>query len=292
VALDKIEAKGSAPGPVAPGNGSGSTPAGSPSRDGGANRPGVTLGGLLGRGKRADGLPAGSGAAQVADSEKERLRKAIYRASKKQAESPPVLPPPVAKPGQPASPAGAQASTVSGSAPVNGMAAVPPGPGDVSAPIVLWTGPDLAPVTDAAVPLMEEVLHTQKLQKLRSAKIAPETIKQIEKDFEWPGQSKAMLSKTGAALGAKYLNKIGVNAVYKDEVNFGMALLLILKKEAATNRRLDKLIAAAEKTAGPATSAPAVKAPAPLTVSGQAVPAAAALFPTDVEPGGTPTAKK
>lgn len=241
--------------------------------------------------------PQRSGAAKAADTEAERLRKAVYRASKKQAEAPPVLPAPVAKPGQPATPAGNSAVTVPGSASVNGMAPVSPGTGEVVTPLVLWAATDLTPVTDSAVPLMEEILHGQKLQKLRAAKIDDKLIKEIERDLHWPDKSKQLLSKSGAALGAKYLNKIGISAAYKDEVNFGMALLVIIKVEASVNRRLDKLIAAAEKAAATATSAPASRtAPASLTVSGQAVPAAAnssALFPTEVAPDASkPTAKK
>jgi hypothetical protein len=231
----------------------------------------------------------------VADTEAERIRKAAYRASKKQTESVPVLPAPLAQPGKPIAPAGNPAGQVPGGPSANGMAPVSAAPGELLAPIVLWTAPDLTPLTDAAVPLMEEVLHTQKLQKLRAAKIDDKLIKEIDRDLQWPDKSKQLLSKSGAALGAKYLNKIGVSAAYKDEVNFGMALLVILKMEASTNRRLDKLIAAAEKAAAPAQTAPASRTASP-PLPGQAVPAAASspgLFPTDVEPDATkPTSKK
>jgi hypothetical protein len=123
-----------------------------------------------------------------------------------------------------------------------------------------WTGQDLAPVTDAAVPLFEEILHNAKLLKLRKAKIDVKLINEIEKDLAWPRETKAMLSKTGASLGAKYLNQIGISATYRDEVNFGMALLVILRVEASVNSRLDKLIAAAEQKPAPLNSAPAVPA--------------------------------
>jgi hypothetical protein len=289
---------------VATGNGQGKAPAPAVPTGGGSDKPGFSVGGIFRR--RKDGLQKDSGAAKVVDTEAERIRKAVYRASKKQAESVPALPPPLAKPGQPAPPAGGQVPTVPGSAPVNGLAAVPAEPGEAVAPFVLWTGPDLTPITDTAVPLMEEVLHTAKLNKLRAAKVNPDTIKQIEKDFDWPEKSKSTLSKTGAALGAKYLNKVGVSAVYKDEVNFGMALLLILKMEASTNAKLDKLIAAAEKAAGPANSAPAgpghqtpaaaavpIPAPAAPANAPAVVMAGGGLFPTDVPPDAAkPTTKR
>lgn len=146
--------------------------------------------------------------------------------------------------------------------------------------MVLWEGKDLAPVTDTAVPLFEEVLRNAKLVKLRKARVQPDQIKQMEKDMEWPRESKVMLSRTGAALGAKYLNKIGISAAYRDEVNFGMALLIILRSEAQINARLDKIIAAVEKTAAPANSAPA--GPAAATSTTPTAPAAGRPgFPTD-----------
>lgn len=117
--------------------------------------------------------------------------------------------------------------------------------GPVEAPI-LWAGGDLSPVTEALVPLWEEVCHDKKLSKLRKAKIDAAVIREIERDFAWPQKSKTMLSQTSASLGAKWLNRAGLSAAYKDEVNFGVALLVIMRCEASVNRRLDKLIAAAE----------------------------------------------
>lgn len=153
-------------------------------------------------------------------------------------------------------------------------------------------------MTDAAVPLFEEILHNAKLVKLRKAKIDDKLIKEIEKDLGWPKETKAMLSKTSASLGAKYLNQIGISAVYRDEVNFGMALLVILRIEASVNSRLDKLIAAAEKAA--ANSAPAVPAvgtpaamPPPKLPPNAPAPVYAAPFPTEVRlDGGGTTNKK
>lgn len=124
-------------------------------------------------------------------------------------------------------------------------------------PPVLWVGADLAPVCDPAPDLLEEILHAEKLEKLRKAKIDASLIKQIERDFAWPQKSKLILAKTGANVGAKWLNRFGISAAYKDEVNFGAASLIILRHESALNRRLDKLIAAAEKAAVAASPAPA-----------------------------------
>jgi len=73
-----------------------------------------------------------------------------------------------------------------------------------------------------------------------------------------------MLSKTSASLSAKYLNRAGISAEYKDEVNFGVALMAICANEFAINRRLDALIAKAHE------SNPPPKQPAIFNASGQA----------------------
>jgi hypothetical protein len=142
---------------------------------------------------------------------------------------------------------------------------------------------------DTAVPLCEEVLHNAKLVKLRKSNVRPEHIKEIEKDLAWPKDAKVMVAKTGANLGAKYLNQVGLSAAYKDEVNFGMALLVILRAEAQVNARLDKIIAAAEPKSAPPHSASAVPAAA---TSSPAIKAGAS-FPTEMRPDeNNPTKKK
>ncbi|MDE3067784.1 MAG: hypothetical protein KGJ60_09560 [Verrucomicrobiota bacterium] len=137
-------------------------------------------------------------------------------------------------------------------------------PGE-AAPI-LWVAGDLAPVLQDAIPLAEEILHDGKLKKLRTAKLDPIVIREIERDLRWPERSKQMLQATSAKLGAKWLNQFGVSATHKDEVNFGIALLVIMRCEAQVNRRIDALIAAVEKTAS-AKPAPAVPPAAPLILA-------------------------
>jgi hypothetical protein len=211
--------------------------------------------------KRADGLPSGSGAAQATDLEKDRLRKQNERAAKRLVEPPPTLPANLESSPQSGPAVPGPVLPLAGS-PMSG-AALPPSVPVVEAPPILWVGQDLAPVTDELVPLLEEIRRDRKLERLRKAKIDPALIKEIEKDFHWPDKSKLMLSKTGASLGAKYLNRAEISAAYKDEVNFGVAFLVIARCEAALNRRLDKLITAAEKAAAPAAPPPV----APLTLS-------------------------
>ena len=65
-----------------------------------------------------------------------------------------------------------------------------------------------------------------------------------------------MLIKTSDALAAKYLNKAGLSAEYKVEVNFGVAVLNIGALHMAVLKRLDKLIAASNAGAPPANPAP------------------------------------
>ncbi|MDE2100724.1 MAG: hypothetical protein KGL39_25995 [Patescibacteria group bacterium] len=246
------------PGLVARGNGSGPAPAPAAPGSGRFARAVQSVAGALRR--RKDGLDPKSGAAEAADREKERLRKQQQRAAKRAAEPPPALPPalapaPQASAGPVPPPAG----------PVGAGAVLSPGVAPAPEPPILWAGGDLAPVTDALVPLLEEIQHDKKLAKLRKAKIDATIVREIERDFAWPDKSKAMLSKTGASLGAKWLNKAGLSAAYKDEVNFGVALMVILRCEAAVNRRLDKLIAAAEAAEKSKSTPPPkpVETPAP-----------------------------
>ncbi len=228
--------------------------------------------------QRQDGLPAGSGAAAAADRERERLRKQQQRSAKRAAEPPPPLPPAVASPAQLSPAAPGAVPPLAGPQTPSGI--LPPGAALVAEPPILWAGGDLAPVTDALVPLLEEIQHDKKLSKLRKAKIDAGVIKEIERDFAWPEKSKLMLSRTGASLGAKWLNKAGLSAAYKDEVNFGVALLVILRCEASVNRRLDKLIAAAEKAAEEKTPKPTVTGPAEKTLNlTEAIKTPAALPP-------------
>lgn len=237
-------------GAVASGNVPGQGQASAAANGGPAERSSFSLRRMF---RRKDNLPAGSGAAAVADRETARLRKAEYRARKRGEQPAPVLPSAPPQPGPlarqgidpsrgPVAPAAAQAPQVE--------------------PPLQWVGADLAPVCDPAPDVLEEMLHAEKFEKLRKAKIDPALIRQIERDFAWPQKSKLILAKTGANVGAKWLNHFGISAAYKDEVNFGAALLIIVKHESALNRRLDKLIAAAEKAAS-ANSAPANTAAAP-----------------------------
>lgn len=111
---------------------------------------------------------------------------------------------------------------------------------------VIWQPADLRPVTSNAVPLLETICTKPLIKKARLAKLPPELIDEIERDCKWADGSKKMLAESSAALGAKYLNKAGISAEYKDEVNFGVALTTIAAGQIALSRRLDKLIAAAK----------------------------------------------
>lgn len=244
------DAKRTVVGAVAPGNVSGPGQASSAANGGAPERSNFSLRRIF---RRKDNLPAGSGAAAVADRESARIRKAEYRAKKRAEKPAPPLPSAAATPGQIMHP---------GTDPNRGPLAAPAASAPAIEPPLQWIGADLAPVCDPAPDVLEEMLHTEKFEKLRKAKIDPALIKEIERDFAWPKNSKLILAKTGANVGAKWLNRFGISAAYKDEVNFGAALLIIVKHESALNRRLDKLIAAAEKAAS-ANSAPAPSAAAP-----------------------------
>ena len=122
---------------------------------------------------------------------------------------------------------------------------------------MLWQAGDLLPVTRNAVPLFEALCQKPVLKKARRANLPKEVLAEIERDSRWPDGSKKMLADTGSALAAKYLNKSGVSAAFKDEVNFGVALCSIAAGQIALQRRLDALIAASQAPAPAVASGPA-----------------------------------
>jgi hypothetical protein len=144
--------------------------------------------------------------------------------------------------------------------------AVPPVPGqapvlavETPALALAWEAKDLFPVTENGVPILEELASRKIVSKARRARLPAIVVTEIERDCKWPDKSKRMLSETSGALAAKYLNKSGISAEYKVEVNFSIAVLNIAASHMAVLKRLDKLIAAAN--AGTPASSPAEKKP-------------------------------
>jgi hypothetical protein len=127
------------------------------------------------------------------------------------------------------------------------------------APPVSWQANDLRPVTSNAVPLLETLCQKPILRKARLARLPTELIDEIERDAKWPEGAKKMLAESSAAVGAKYLNRAGISAEYKEEVNLGLAIATIASSQIALTRRLDKLIAAANAGTGMPASSTAEK---------------------------------
>jgi hypothetical protein len=203
----------------------------------------VLFGGFRGGRKRFDGLKPGSPEALEADRKKDNERKKRARLAALAAAPPPPLPPALGAATVP--PSGAV--TEKTLPPLPGVAGVPA----FEAPLLAlaWEARDLLPVTENGVPLLEEMAARQIVAKAKRARLPKEIISEIERDCKWPDKSKRMLSETSGALAAKYLNKLGISAEYKVEVNFSIAVLNIGASHMAVLRRLDKLIAVANVTA-------------------------------------------
>ena len=207
------------------------------------------FGGFRGGRKRKDGLKPGSPEANQADRDTDAKRKRDRRAELATAATPPPLPAAVAPLG--GSPVVPAVPPVPGQAPVLAV--------ETPALALAWEAKDLFPVTENGVPILEEFASRQIVSKARRARLPAIVVTEIERDCKWPDKSKRMLSETSGALAAKYLNKSGISAEYKVEVNFSIAVLNIAASHMAVLKRLDKLIAAAN--AGTPASSPAEKKP-------------------------------
>jgi hypothetical protein len=203
------------------------------------------FGGNKGGRKRLDGLKPGSPEAKEADRKKHALVEQRRRDAAAAAATPPPLPPAFSPATLPPPRSDSEKTLPPGAA----LVVVP----SVEAPVLAlaWEARDLFPVTENGVPLLEEMAARQIVAKAKRARLPKEIISEIERDSKWPEKSKRMLSETSGALAAKYLNKAGISAEYKVEVNFSVAVLTIAANHLAILRRLDKLIAAANVNPAP-----------------------------------------
>jgi hypothetical protein len=211
------------------------------------------FGGFRGGRKRKDGLKPGSPEALQVDRDKNAARMRDKRAAKSTAATPAPLPPALPGATLPLADAGTEKTLP----PLPGVAGVPA----LEAPALAlaWEARDLLPVTENGVPILEEFASRQIVFKARRARLPAEIVTEIERDCKWPDKSKKMLAETSGALAAKYLNKAGISAEYKVEVNFSIAVLNIAANHLSILRRLDKLIAAANVQPVPVTPPPAEK---------------------------------
>jgi hypothetical protein len=169
-------------------------------------------------------LVPGSPEAVEADRKKDRLRK-------KQARQADPAPLPSARPGE--------AVSVSSSPPPGGLGTqLVPAP----APLVPWTAEAVQPVVDQFLPAAETMMVNQIARKAVRARLPQEIVAEIKKDAAWPADARRALQSTGGALGAKYLNKLGISAEYGPEIAFVTAVSRIAAGHVLLLRRLNLLI--------------------------------------------------
>lgn len=185
-------------------------------------------GGLRGARVRKDGLLPGTEEARQADLAKDRERKRLQR----EAVAPPPLPSMAPPPGrsQPPPP---------DSLGVDPGAAVGPAP-------LAWQPDDLNDIAGELIEAAEEARVVKYVEKARAAKIPEAVVKEIARDARLPAMSKKGLQLSSPRVGAKWLNKIGVDAAHKDEVILAGCLTAILAQGRQLDRRLEQLIQSAK----------------------------------------------
>lgn len=170
------------------------------------------FGGLREGRKRDDGLVPGSPEALEADREKERIRKAKYRAEQKAMVPPAPLPkaPSVASPPQ---------------APCTVPPAVPAVP---SAPVVStpWTAKDVVGPSELVVEFVEE-LDKGHLTKVAIESHVPQEFLRDLDSFEWPTKAKESVARGLASFGARMMNKTGISPENRDILDAGAGMVAI-----------------------------------------------------------------
>lgn len=76
----------------------------------------------------------------------------------------------------------------------------------------------------------------------------PKLVKEIEESAHFPKSAKVLLCDALPKIAARALNASGISSEYQDVLAVVTALLLILKQDRATSKRLDELIAQLVKT--------------------------------------------
>lgn len=190
--------------------------------------PVAAFGGLRGGRPRKDGLIPGSPEARAADAEKERTRKARYRARLAAVDDPPPLPPPGAPPVGPVPPEGGDPAA----------GALPAGD-----PPIPWQAEDLKPLLDEVLPLVEAGRVRKLTEKAQKARFGPEIVREIAKDAEFPETAKKAVEKSLSRVAAKLANATGIGAQYKDETILAAGVVAIVAQQMKLEEKLDRLIA-------------------------------------------------
>ena len=205
-----------------------------------AARLAIQNGGLPTAKPRKDGFKHGSKEAIAADRETARVQKAAQRARLRAATTPPALPPAGAT--GPALPD--QNQTLLSNAGAEGL--------DQVAPLVPWTGEDLAPALLDTLELLEDADRAFIEGKLEKAHLSAASVKEVMADAAWPERSKKGISRYGAQALAKGLNALGLSAKHKDVALVLPSVAYLIADRAKLHRRLDALV----KAANPPTAQP------------------------------------
>ncbi len=181
---------------------------------------------------RKDGLPPGSPEAEAADKKNDSERHKLARETAAQVAEPAALPSALAPGAGP------------GAAPAPGGGPLAPGE---DAPPVPWQPETLTGLVDDLLEAAEESRVASYLAKCQEAGLTGKLVKEIESDARFPRVAKALLKNAIPRLAAKWLNRSGISAEYQEEISVLTAVILIVKHDAGTAARLEKLIEAAKK---------------------------------------------
>ena len=178
--------------------------------------------------KHPPGTPEGIEERRKADAER---KKAEREASAKMVEPPPL-------------PSAGTPLDRQSFAPAGGVGPVPVGSSPVpEAPPVLWQPDLLAGLVNQLLKSAEENRVARFVARCKQAGILGELLREIERDAHFPQAAVVLLKDSLPRLACKWLNKFGVSAEFRDELQCVTAILLIVKNDKATASRLDELLA-------------------------------------------------
>lgn len=93
------------------------------------------------------------------------------------------------------------------------------------------------------MPTAEQYLVSRLTKKAAAARLGAELLKKIEADSRLDDVTRKSLLVALPRLCAKYLNKSGISAEYKDEVVVAICCLRIVQRQFRLEAKLDELIA-------------------------------------------------
>lgn len=190
---------------------------------------GNSSGRALRRFKHPPDTPEGQAERRAADAERKRRQRQLKEPE------PPALPSAAPRPDQTEMPSAAPALD-RGAVPSSSTLSVEPEP-------LPWQADTLKDLIGELLDAAEQNRVAQFLEKCREAGLVGQLIKEVERDAYFPKTAKLLLKNALPRLAAKYLNKAGFSAEYRDELACVTAVLLIIKHDRSLSQRLDEMIA-------------------------------------------------